>query len=182
MKNINWETKKVKIKDLVQLDINPRKISDAKKKKLIESLQKFNLADIPTVNKDMTIIGGNQRVTALIALGREHEEIDVRMPNRQLNKNEIKEYALISNTHSGEWDFEMLELEFKDIIEINDFDIPGYNEANELGTITGNEEPDPEEYQPNNNWFLNIRCDNEAQAQKLYERFLEEGLDVKIIT
>ena len=36
---LKWETKKVKVKDLIELDINPRKISDAKKQKLIESLE-----------------------------------------------------------------------------------------------------------------------------------------------
>ena len=89
MEKLKWETKKVKVKDLIQLDINPRKISAEKKQKLVESLEKFNLAEIPAVNTDMTIIGGNQRVTALMLLDRGEEEIDVRMPNRKLTKKEV---------------------------------------------------------------------------------------------
>ena len=115
MEKLQWETKKVKVKDLVQLDINPRKISEQKKQKLVESLEKFNLVEIPAVNTDMQIIGGNQRVTALMLVGRGEEDIDVRMPNRKLTKKEVKEYAIISNTHAGEFDFEILELEFADI-------------------------------------------------------------------
>lgn len=115
MEKLQWETKKVKVKDLIQLDINPRKISEQKKQKLIESLEKFNLVEIPAVNTDMQIIGGNQRVTALMLVGRGDEDIDVRMPNRKLTKKEVKEYAIISNTHAGEFDFEILELEFADI-------------------------------------------------------------------
>jgi len=115
MEQLKWETKKVKVKDLIQLDINPRKISEEKKQKLVESLEKFNLVEIPAVNTDLQIIGGNQRVTALLLVGRGDEEIDVRFPNRKLTKKEVKEYAIISNTHAGEFDFEMLDLEFSDI-------------------------------------------------------------------
>jgi len=115
MEKLQWQTKKVKVKDLVQLDINPRKITEDKKQKLVESLEKFNLVEIPAVNTDLQIIGGNQRVTALLLVGRGEEEIDVRFPNRKLTNKEVKEYAIISNTHAGEFDFEMLDLEFSDI-------------------------------------------------------------------
>ena len=126
---LKWETKKVKVKDLIQLNINPRKISETKKKKLIESLERFNLVEIPAVNADMEIIGGNQRVTALMLVGRGDEYIDVRVPNRKLTKKEVKEYAIISNTHAGEFDFEILELEFADI-QIADigFDVVGWDD------------------------------------------------------
>lgn len=127
---LKWETKKVKVKDLIELDINPRKISEAKKKKLIESLEKFNLAEIPAVNTDMQIIGGNQRVSALMMVGRGEEEIDVRMPNRKLTKKEVKEYAIISNTHAGEFDFEILEECFVEDVNIEEigFEIPGWDD------------------------------------------------------
>ena len=129
MEQLKWETKKVKVKDLIQLDINPRKISEDKKQKLVESLEKFNLVEIPAVNTDLQIIGGNQRVTALLLVGRGEEEIDVRYPNRKLTKKEVKEYAIISNTHAGEFDFEILDLEFADI-SIGDlgFEIEGLDD------------------------------------------------------
>ena len=138
---LKWETKKVKVKDLIELDINPRKISEAKKQKLIESLEKFNLAEIPAVNTDMQIIGGNQRVSALMMVGRGEEEIDVRVPNRKLTKKEVKEYAIISNTHAGEFDFEILDLEFADI-EIGElgFEIEGWDDwKNKQDTLLASE-------------------------------------------
>ena len=120
---LKWETKKVMVKDLVQLEINPRKISDEKRAKLKRSIDKFNLVEIPAVNYDMKIIGGNQRVAALIAAGRGDDEIDVRYPNRMLTELEVKEYAIISNTHAGEFDFDILDAEFGDI----DLDEIGFN-------------------------------------------------------
>lgn len=115
MINLFWETKKVKVGDLKTLDFNPRKITEEKRQKLIKSLEKFNLAEIPAVNTDMVVIGGNQRVFALMLMGRADEEIDVRMPNRALTEAELKEYAIISNTHAGEWDALKLEEFFADI-------------------------------------------------------------------
>ncbi len=141
MEQLKWETKKVKVKDLIQLDINPRKISEDKKQKLVGSLEKFNLVEIPAVNTDLQIIGGNQRVTALLLVGRGEEEIDVRFPNRKLTKKEVKEYAIISNTHAGEFDFEILDLEFADIsIGELGFEIEGWDDwKNKQDTLLAGE-------------------------------------------
>lgn len=131
MDKLKWETKKVKVSDLVQLDINPRKISDEKNQRLVDSLDKFNLVEIPAVNTNNVIIGGNQRITALLLAGRGEEEIDVRFPNRELTELEVKEYAIISNTHAGEFDFDILDLDFSDIdLEEIGFDIVGLDEWN----------------------------------------------------
>jgi len=144
MEQLKWETKKVKVKDLIQLDINPRKISEDKKQKLVGSLEKFNLVEIPAVNTDLQIIGGNQRVTALLLVGRGEEDIDVRFPNRKLTKKEVKEYAIISNTHAGEFDFEILDLEFADIsIGELGFEIDGWDDwKNKQDTLLAGEAQD----------------------------------------
>ena len=123
MKKLEWTTEKIKVADLIELEFNPRKISEEKKKKLIESLEKFNLVEIPAVNTDMKIIGGNQRVKALIIAGRGDELIDVRVPNRKLSQKEVKEYNLISNSHAGEFDFDIIMSDFGDI----DFEDIGFD-------------------------------------------------------
>jgi len=183
MKQLEWTTEKRKVNDLLPLEINPRKISDAKREQLVKSIEKFNLAEIPAINKDNTIIAGHQRIKALQMIDRGEEIIDVRVPNRQLTKAELKEYNLISNTHAGEWDFEILELEFE---EIWNFDIPGFDlptsNNEQVKQVAEKEERKAAEYDPNKQWFLNIRCESEQHAQELYEQFLEQGLDVKIVT
>lgn len=115
MLKLQWETRQAKVKDLISLEINPRKISKEKQAKLIQSLEKFNLVEIPAVNYDWKIIGGNQRVMALILAGRGEDTIDVRYPNRQLTPAEMKEYVIISNTHAGEFDLNILLAEFADV-------------------------------------------------------------------
>lgn len=120
-KELSWKTEKRLVKDLMISDINPRKISKEQKEALQRSLEKFNLADIPVLNTDNTIISGNQRLQILYELGKGNEEIDVRVPNRKLTEQELKEYMLIANTHAGFFDVELLDAHFEDV-EV-DFDI-----------------------------------------------------------
>jgi hypothetical protein len=124
MPKLEWTTVQRKVNDLLALEINPRKITEAKRQHLIKSLGKFNLADIPVINADNTIISGHQRIKALQILERGEELIDVRFPNRQLTEKELKEYMLIANTHAGEWDFDLFNDNFADIdMEMINIDI-----------------------------------------------------------
>jgi hypothetical protein len=115
MTKLTWITVKRKPIDLVKYKFNPRTITASAKENLLESLDQFNLVEIPVINHDNSIIAGNQRLELLIEVGRGQEDIDVRIPNRQLTEVELKKYMLISNTHAGEFDPIILEAEFKDI-------------------------------------------------------------------
>jgi len=92
---------------------------------------------IPVIDADNTIISGHQRMKLMQALGRGEEVIDVRVPNRKLTDDELKEANLRENKNLGEWDFDLLaenfepcelemvgfsEEELKDIFQM---DLPG---------------------------------------------------------
>ena len=174
MAKLSWKTEKRLIKDLMLSDINPRKISKEQKEALTKSLEKFNLADIPVLNTDNTIISGNQRLQILYDLGKGNEEIDVRVPNRKLSDAELKEYMLIANTHAGVFDAELLEVHFSDInIE---FEVPVFEEpkSKTRTVITGST--------MEKQFFLNIRCADENHCQELFDRLSAEGLEIKIVT
>ena len=112
MTKLQWHTEKRKVNSLKYYDKNPRIMPDKNMKDLTNSLQKVGLAEIPAVDTDGTIVAGNQRVRALQVLGRDEEEIDVRLPNRKLTKAEFKFYLLASNRISGFWDFDVLKTDF----------------------------------------------------------------------
>lgn len=112
---LEWSTEKRKVKDLIPYEFNPREMKEDQKQKLIDSIEKFNLVEIPVINLDDTIIAGHQRIIILGVLEREEELIDVRVPNRQLTKLELKEYNLRSNISIGDWVADMLEDNFGDI-------------------------------------------------------------------
>ena len=180
-----WKTVKRKVDDLIPLEINPRKITPERQQRLIQSLEKFNLAEIPIVNFDNTLIGGNQRFKVMQLVGRGKEIIDVRYPNRQLTEQEVKEYALTSNSHAGEWDFELLESEFSDF-NLEDFDIklPNLddqgNEVEEGGGRTEGQTKAPEEAGPKR-WFVYADCVNEKKAQELYVELTGRGFETKVV-
>lgn len=105
---IIWSTEKRKVDDLLPYSQNPRQMSDKQTEDLKQSLQKFNLVEIPAINTDNQIIAGHQRIRVLQLLGRGQELIDVRVPNRKLTPKEYEEYLLRSNSNTGSWDYELL--------------------------------------------------------------------------
>lgn len=131
-----WHTETRKINELVQWDKNPRKISTKQKKELKKSLEKFNVMSIPVINTDNLIISGHQRIKILCLLGRDNEEIDVRVPNRKLTEDEIKEANIRENKNTGEFDYDLLgngDFALEMLMDIG-FD------ADEFLELTGNKE------------------------------------------
>lgn len=108
MEPLEWHNEKRKISDLIPHARNPRRLTEEQKKVLTDSLEKFNLVEIPVINTDNTILAGHQRLKVMAALGRGKEEIDVRVPNRELTQEEADEYLIRSNKNTGEWDYDLL--------------------------------------------------------------------------
>lgn len=126
------EFKKIKISDLHPADYNPRKKlkpGDAEYEKIKNSIQEFGYVDPVIVNKDMTIIGGHQRVNVLSDLG--FEEIDCVLID--IDKTKEKALNIALNKITGEWDKEMLADLIADLQD-SDFDV----------TMTGFDPPEIE--------------------------------------
>lgn len=75
--SLQWRTETHKVSDLVPNAKNPRSLSAKQKADLEASITKFNLAEIPAINTDKTILAGHQRIKVLIALGRGEELANV---------------------------------------------------------------------------------------------------------
>jgi len=111
-KKLLWRTERRRVNDLLPYEKNPRVITDIQMLALKKSLKKFNLAELPAINLDGKICAGHQRIKALQLLGRGEEEIEIRIPNRQLTGKEFKEYLLISNRSGGTFDWDILKTDF----------------------------------------------------------------------
>jgi len=127
---IEWHNEKRKIKDLIPYVGNPRQITDKQAKDLKASLERFGIADPMIINTDNTIIGGHQRKKILETLmGHDPDyEIDVRLPDRELSIDEVRELNIRLNKNMGEWNFDILANEF----EIDNLTVWGF-EKWELG-------------------------------------------------
>ena len=105
---LKWSTQQRKISDLIPFENNPRHLTEKQAKDLKKSISKFDLAEIPAIDTDNTILAGHMRLKILEQLGRGEEIIDVRVPNRKLTEAEAQEYLLRSNKNTGEWDMDLL--------------------------------------------------------------------------
>lgn len=114
---LEWSTVRRKVNDLLPYSKNPRVISKKQISDLERSFKKFNLVELPAINLDGQIAAGHQRIRVLQLLGRGEEEIEVRIPNRQLTEEEFRDYLLTSNRSGGEFNWDALKTDF-DITEL----------------------------------------------------------------
>lgn len=116
VKEILWTTEKRKVGDLIPADYNPRVIGEKEKADLMTSVVEFGKVVPVVVNigkrKDR-LIGGHQRVQIYADLGEQEQEIDVRVPSRELSLSEEKELNIRLNKNLGSWDMDKLAKGFK---------------------------------------------------------------------
>ena len=115
----------VETKTIKPSPYNPRKISGQTMEKLKKSLKTFGLVDPIIVNKaNMTVVGGNQRLKALMELG--IDKVNAVMVD--LDDQQEKALNVALNKISGEWDFDKLRSLITGLNEIDPtltgFDVP----------------------------------------------------------
>ena len=112
-----WKTEIRNLKDLKSHHKNPRKISKEDFKNLQKSIEKFGLIDKPILTKDGSVIGGHQRISVLKKMG--VEKVECYVSEKYLTELEIDELNIRLNRAVGEWDYDILEKEWKieDLLE-----------------------------------------------------------------
>lgn len=115
------ELRVIPVGELKPAEYNPRKKlkpGDKEYEKIKDSIEEFGFADPLVVNKDMTIIGGHQRLTVGMALG--YTEV----PCAVVDVDKVREKALniALNKITGAWDETMLADLLADI-QASDFDL-----------------------------------------------------------
>ena len=120
---------KININLLKLAKYNPRKDlkpEDIEYKKIKRSIEEFGYVDPIIINKDMTVIGGNQRLKVLKELN--YKKVDCVIVD--LDKTKEKALNIALNKIEGEWDLSklkdlLLELDTGEI----DMDITGFDYA-----------------------------------------------------
>ena len=128
------EIRNVKLSEVKSNPNNPRIIKDDKFTKLVKSIKEFpKMLEIRpiVVNADMIVLGGNMRLKACKEAGL--KEVPVIFAN-DLTEEEQKQFIIKDNVGFGEWDWEMIANEW-DAAEIQEwgFDIPGFDNVDDLG-------------------------------------------------
>lgn len=107
--------KKMKLADLIPTENNPRQIKKDDFERLKKPVQSFpQMLDIReiVVDEKNRILGGHQRVKALLANG--EKEVNVKVVEG-LSEEEKREFVIRDNIQNGEWDFDMLANEWDDL-------------------------------------------------------------------
>ena len=162
------KVKKIEINKLQPASYNPRQISTKQYKDLKESIRKFDLCDPIIINKDMTVIGGHQRLKICKEL--KYDKVDCVILD--LTKEQEKELNIRLNKSGGEWDFDLLS-NFE-IEELKDW---GFKEI-ELGLNI--DKIDSEEEDKDDNYIVTITEDDISKAKALHKELKDRGLKVKI--
>lgn len=109
------ENRQIPITQLIPADYNPRMIDSHELDKLKRSIKEHGFVEPVVVNKDMTIIGGHQRIKA----AKELEYTEIPCVVVDLPKNKEKTLNLALNRISGEWDNDKLQ---QILVEMDDED------------------------------------------------------------
>lgn len=117
---IIWTTERRRITDLIPAEYNPRQLTEKQATALSDSLDRFSLADPIIINANNKIIGGHQRINVLKSKG--VEEVDVRIPSRELTLEEEMELNIRLNKNLGEWNFDALANFDEDLLKAVGFD------------------------------------------------------------
>lgn len=115
------EIQKINTNKLIPATYNPRKDlkpEDAEYQKIKRSILEFGFVSPLVINKDMTVIGGHQRLKVLKELGFEEVECII----VDLDKAKEKALNVALNKISGEWDTEKLEVLLEEL-KTEDFDV-----------------------------------------------------------
>ena len=154
---------------------NPRKISPQQMEKLKASIEKFpkmmSLRPIVYEPDTMEVLGGNQRLLAIRALGMKEIPDDWAKSADELTEEEKREFILRDNIQSGDWDFEILEAEFNDFaLQEMGIDMPDMIDIEKI----------PKEVEIKTSFDIIINFDTEEELQEAYEKLTKEGYKCKI--
>lgn len=178
--------KQERLSDLISDNRNYNKGNEKGGALIKKSITELGAGRSILIDKNNRIIAGNKTVENAIASGLVEMQIvettgdkiiAVKRTDIDLDSKKGRELALADNATAKaniEWDSEALNEDWSK------------EELDDWGVVTGFEtELEAEEDEKKigvNQWYLNIRCESEEHAQKLYEQFIDKGLDVKIVT
>ena len=161
----------IKINKLKPAEYNPRQITTKQYNDLKESIRKFDLVDPIIVNKDMTVIGGHQRLKVCKDLN--YKDVDCVILD--LSKEQERELNIRLNKSGGDFDMDALANYF-DVEELTDWGFKHVELGLNIDKIDAKDNVETEypfatELDISNNYIV-LKFDNDIdwiQAKTLFE-------------
>ena len=163
-----------KIEELKPYENNPRFNDDAVEY-VAKSIKEFGFKVPIVLDKNNVIVAGHTRYKASMELGL--DEVPCIIAD-DLTEEQVNAFRLADNkvSEKADWNFELLDEELDKILNINmeDFDFIKQEEQEIIRTDLSNKEF--EKYE------IIIKCENELDLQKKYEKLTSEGYECTIST
>ena len=165
------KTLRVKAKELKTGFGNPRKITKKKKDELKQSLEQFGDFGLFLIDEKMNIIAGNQRLSVIMEMNPEQELLCKQLIG--YTRSELKAINIKDNTHSGEWDLDMLADWTADLQIDLGLDLKTEEEdERKIGDM------EPVRFERYN--YVVIACDNEIDYNELTRNLGIEGKKIAV--
>ena len=165
------EVIEMKVKDIKTEFGNPRKIKKAKLEELERSLEELGDFGIFLVDENDNVIAGNQRLSIL-----KNKDPETVVTCKRLigyTESELKAINIKDNTHSGEWDLDILADWTADL----NLDL-GLEEPQEDPEEKTVKDMDPIRFEKYN--YVVIACNNEIDYNELTRNLGIEGKKMKV--
>lgn len=159
------------IGELIPYENNPRK-NDNAVPYVKESIKRYGFKVPIIIDKNNVIVAGHTRYLASIELGL--EELPCIVAD-DLTEEEIKEFRLVDNKTNefASWDMELLEIELEGL----DFGGVDYN-----FNVNNSADNIIKEVEIEDTISVVIDCDDEYEAEKIYNKLVKEGYICRILT
>lgn len=159
------------IRDIIPYKKNPRR-NDQSVEAVKESIRQCEYIAPIIIDENNVILAGHTRAKALKALGKDEVEV---MQVTGLTDEQKRKYRLLDNktAEASSWDIDLLEIELEDL-DFDDFD---------FGFDIKDEEPSEiKEVEYHEKISVVIECENDEEAEDIFEQLTEEGYKCHIST
>lgn len=165
----------LKVKDLIPYERNPRNNKDAVDV-VANSIKEFGFKNPIIIDKDNVIVAGHTRLLAAKKL-KIKEVPCVRADD--LTDEQVKAFRIADNSTAqvAEWDFDLLKFEIEDLPE---FDFADF--GLEFETVEDEEKESRQSVELSESISVVIDCDNEDQAEMIFNELTQQGYICRIST
>lgn len=166
----------IAIKDIKPYERNAKKHDERQIKNVMQSIKNYGIVQPLVVDKDNVLIIGHCRLIAAKRLKLKEVPV-VRMD--ELTQEQVDKLRLLDNKlNESEWDFDLLAEDIP-TLDFSDFDID-WGLSDDIEDEKTGKEPNDIDY--HESISVVIDCDNDEQAEDVFNKLTSEGYTCRIST
>lgn len=169
-----------KLENIIPYGFNNRIHNDTQIERIARSIKEFGFNQPIVIDEDGVILVGHGRLEAAKSLGLTDAPT---LTIKNLSDEQKRAYRILDNKlqNDSAWNFENVELELK-LLEESGFELESWGLESLLQTNIDAVLEESENVKVDGSFRIEIICASENNQKDLYERFIEEGLNCRLLT